>query len=92
MLYAVPDLSRRGRDVLARIDLMREELRHQVRQTPTRWTASLRRTLTAQAIAGSNTIEGYKVDHLDVEDLLDGEREVATSPETSRRRCPICTP
>ncbi|NJQ03240.1 Fic family protein [Streptomyces zingiberis] len=81
MLYQTPVLAAADHSVLAAVDRMREELRYQVRQTPAKWTADLRRTLTAQAIAGSNTIEGYRVDALDVEDLIDGEREVATSEE-----------
>ncbi|KUN98511.1 Fic family protein [Streptomyces caeruleatus] len=81
MLYRTPALASKDREVLESIDKMRHELRHQVLQTPTKWTAGLRKTLTAEAIAGSNTIEGYKVDSVDAEDLLDGELEVAASEE-----------
>lgn len=81
MLYETPALTPQDRDVLAHVDAMRESLRHQVQRTPTKWTADLRKTLTAQAIAGSNSIEGYTVDSVDVEDLLDGEQEVAVSAE-----------
>ncbi|MGI5457409.1 Fic family protein [Streptomyces sp. CA-249302] len=81
MLHQIPALTSKDREVLEDVEAMRRELQHQVLQTPTKWTAGLRRTLTANAIAGSNTIEGYKVDSVDVEDLIDGEQEVATSEE-----------
>ncbi|MER5214134.1 Fic family protein [Streptomyces sp. NPDC002838] len=81
MLHVTPALTARDRRVLDEVDALREGLRHQVRQTPAKWTEGLRRTLTAQAIAGSNTIEGYKVDSVDVEDLIDGEREVTVSAD-----------
>ncbi len=60
---------------------MREALRHQVRATPTKWTAGLRKFLTADAVAGSNSIEGFKVSTVDVEDLMAGERDVEISDE-----------
>lgn len=81
MLPRTPSLSAHDRRVLDEIDELRTKLRHQVRQTPAKWTDGLRRTLTAQAIAGSNTIEGYKVDSVDVEDLIDGEQEVTVSED-----------
>lgn len=81
MLYSIPSLTSEDERVLAEVDTRRERLRHQVLGTPAKWTAGLRKSLTADAIAGSNTIEGYRVDSRDVEDLLDGEREVATSEE-----------
>ncbi|WLW52590.1 Fic family protein [Streptomyces sp. YU58] len=81
MLYETPALTSKDREVLESIDVMRDELRHQVVRTPMKWTAGLRKTLTANAIAGSNTIEGYKVDSIDVEDLIDGEQEVSASEE-----------
>jgi Fic family protein len=81
MLYRTPALTSKDREVLESVEKMRDGLRHQVLQTPVKWTQGLRRTLTANAIAGSNTIEGYKVDSVDVEDLIDGEQEVAASAE-----------
>lgn len=84
MLYRIPTLSTEDRAVLTGIDTMRETLRHQVRQTPAKWTADLRKTLTAHAIAGSNSIEGYTVDSVDVEDLLDGEQEVTAVSEENK--------
>ncbi len=81
MLYRTPALTSKDREVLEGIDKLRHELRHQVLETPVKWTSGLRKTLTAEAISGSNSIEGYKVDSVDVEDLMDGEQEVATSED-----------
>ncbi|MFI6529040.1 Fic family protein [Streptomyces uncialis] len=69
MLYGLPDLDDRDRHVLAEIDGMRERLRLHLR-TPRRWEGQLRRNLTARAIAGSNTIEGYAASVADVEDIM----------------------
>jgi Fic family protein len=81
MLYPTPDLSSADGRVLAEIDRMREALRHQVRATPSKWTAGLRKFLTADAVAASNSIEGFKVATIDVEDLMEGERDVEVSDE-----------
>nr|WP_308286729.1 Fic family protein [Streptomyces griseorubiginosus] len=48
---------------------------------PAKWTAGLRRFLTADAVAASNSIEGFKVATVDVEDLMEGESEVDVSEE-----------
>lgn len=60
---------------------MRDRLRHQVHASPTKWTAGLRKYLTADAVAASNSIEGFKVATVDVQDLMDGERDVEVSDE-----------
>jgi Fic family protein len=39
----------------------------------------LRRFLTADAVAASNSIEGFRVSTVDAEDLMDGERDVDVS-------------
>ncbi|WP_369407118.1 Fic family protein [Streptomyces hokutonensis] len=80
MLFPAPDLTEADREVLDQIDRMRAALRHDVR-TPTKWTAGLRKFLTADAVAASNSIEGFKVATVDVEDLLEGESEVDVSEE-----------
>ncbi len=41
--------------------------------------AGLRKFLTADAVAASNSIEGFKVATVDVEDLMEGERDVEVS-------------
>jgi Fic family protein len=81
MLYPTPTLSAVDEQVLGEIDQMRQDLRHQVRATPSKWTAGLRKFLTADAVAASNSIEGFKVSTVDVEDLMDGERDVEVSDE-----------
>lgn len=50
-----------------------------VRSTPTKWTDGLRRFLTADAVAGSNSIEGFQVSTADAADLMDGEQDVDVS-------------
>jgi Fic family protein len=81
MLFPTPALSAADERVLADVDQMRDDLRHQVLATPTKWTAGLRKFLTADAVAGSNSIEGFKVSTVDVEDLMAGERDVEISDE-----------
>lgn len=81
MLFPTPDLSAADERVLADIDRMREALRHQVGATPAQRSAGLRKFLTADAVAGSNSIEGFKVSTVDVEDLMAGERDVDVSDE-----------
>ena len=72
MLYATPLLDSDDLRVLDEIETMRHALRHMLRATP-HWTRQLRRNLTARAIAGSNTIEGYAATVDDVEALMSGE-------------------
>ncbi|MET9895096.1 Fic family protein [Streptomyces sp. NPDC006465] len=81
MLFPTPDLTATDRQVLDQIDRMRETLRHSVRTSSTKWTAGLRKFLTADAVAASNSIEGFKVATVDVEDLMEGESEVDVSEE-----------
>src|ERR1700760_4367156 len=81
MLYPTPALSDDDTRVLGEIDAMRRELRHVVRETPARWTDGLRKYLTADAIAASNSIEGFRVSTVDVADLIEGEHDVEISAE-----------
>ncbi|MFD8615403.1 Fic family protein, partial [Streptomyces sp. NPDC059631] len=67
--------------MLEEIDSMRAALRHQVQNSPAKWTSGLRKFLTADAVAASNSIEGFKVATVDVEDLMEGENEVEVSEE-----------
>ncbi|MFG3590124.1 Fic family protein [Streptomyces sp. NPDC047990] len=85
MLYEAPRLATIDHSVLSEVAHMRRELRQFVQQSPMKWTADLRRSLTASAIAASNTIEGYRVDPRDVADLMDGEREVVDASEENKR-------
>ncbi len=67
--------------VLTAIQEMRQRLRHQILDRPAKWTSGLRRYLTADAVASSNSIEGFKVSTVDAQDLMDGERDVDVSDE-----------
>jgi Fic family protein len=81
MIYPTPRLGPDDQRVLREIDDMRRELRHVVRDTPAKWTEGLRKFLTADAIAASNSIEGFKVSTVDVIDLMEGEHDVDVSDE-----------
>jgi len=80
VLFPTPALTARGRQVLDQIDQMRSALRHAVHH-PAKGTVGLRRFLTADAVAASNSIEGFTVATADVEDLMEGESEVDISQE-----------
>lgn len=79
MLFPVPDLHPDDLRVLGEIDQMRADLRLRLQSRPGRWTAGLRRYLTADAVAASNSIEGFRVSTVDVQDLMEGERDVDVS-------------
>lgn len=81
MLFPTPALTAADERVLDDIERMRLSLRHQVRSAPSKWTDGLRKFLTADAVAASNSIEGFKVATVDVEDLMEGERDVEVSEE-----------
>jgi Fic family protein len=81
MLYSTPALTGADDEVLSEIEEMRRALRHQVLDAPSKWTRGLRKFLTADAVAASNSIEGFKVATVDVEDLMEGERDVEVSEE-----------
>ncbi|MGK5548672.1 Fic family protein [Streptomyces sp. URMC 127] len=81
MLYETPALDADDHRVLEEIEQMRMRLRHQLRAQP-RWSGQLRRNLTARAIAGSNTIEGYAATVDDVEALMAGEEPLETAERT----------
>jgi Fic family protein len=81
MLFPAPSLAVDDERVLDEIERMRLALRYQVRTAPAKWTEGLRKFLTADAVAASNSIEGFRVSTIDVEDLLEGERDVEVSEE-----------
>lgn len=99
MLPPTPKLHGDDQRVLDELAVMREELKQQI-GSPRTWTDLLRRSLTAAAIAGSNSIEGIQVNLRDAEAAVAGEepgREetqtgfanptaTASSPERSRHR------
>ena len=80
MLFPIPALGTADQRVLDEIESMRHALRYQVRNSQ-RWTEGLRTFLTVDAVAASNSIEGFKVSTADAVDLMDGERDVEVSDE-----------
>ncbi|TCK01131.1 Fic family protein [Nocardia alba] len=81
MLFPTPNLSPGDEAVLAEVDQMRESLHFELQSVPAVWVGGLRKFLTADAVSASNSIEGFKVSTVDVEDLLAGERDVEVSEE-----------
>lgn len=82
MLYGTPVLDESDQRVLGEIEGMRDRLRLHLR-APRRWEGQLRRNLTARAIAGSNTIEGYAASVADVEDIMLGEAPIEADQTVS---------
>lgn len=81
VLFPTPRLTSADQAVLASVDDLRDRLRHQVQDRPGKWALALRKFLTADAVAASNSIEGFRVSTQDVQDLMDGERDVDVSDE-----------
>lgn len=81
MLYKTPALDDADRRVLEEIEEMRRGLQHSLRTHP-QWSGQMRRNLTARAIAGSSTIEGYVASVDDVEALMAGEEPLETAEKT----------
>ncbi|MEV5494655.1 Fic family protein [Nonomuraea fuscirosea] len=83
MLYGTPKLTAADLRVLAEIEEMRHDLRPRLRPEE-RWTKQLRRSLTARAVVGSNTIEGYAASVDGMEALMAGEAPLGTGDVTRR--------
>lgn len=66
MIYAIPEIEAPEEAALRRIEDLKRQLRFRVAE-PRRWVGSVRRVLSARAIRGSNSIEGFDVS---VEDAL----------------------
>jgi hypothetical protein len=66
VIFEVPTVGPEEAAALDRIDDLRRQLRFYVAE-PRRWVGSVRRVLSALAIQGSNSIEGY---HVSVEDAV----------------------
>jgi Fic family protein len=81
VIFPTPPLCGDDDRVLAEIDQMRHELRHHIRRQPAKWTDGLRKYLTADAVAASNAIEGFRVSTQDVVDLVEGDHDVEVSEE-----------
>src|ERR1051325_3986847 len=81
MIFPLPPVGRAELDAIAQLDELRRALRHQVAE-PRRWTGSLRRQVFAQAVQGSNSIEGYHATLDDVLDAVEGEEPLDAADET----------
>ena len=82
MLFAAPELQEPELEVLAQIDELRRQLRHQLFE-PRRWFGSLHRLSLARAIQGSNSIEGYDAALDDAAAVAMGEEPLDTKPRDS---------
>ena len=80
-LFAAPELDRADKQVISEIQAMRASLAEYLR-APKRWNGLLRRTSTARAIQGSNTIEGYTVSDEDAVAAVDDEPPLTADDET----------
>jgi Fic family protein len=83
MLYGTPPLEPVDQRVLDEIEEMRRDLKYRLAETHRR-DGQLRRQLTARAIQGSNSIEGYKASIEDIESIMSGEEPLETSASTAR--------
>ena len=76
MLFFYRELDSEEQRVLARIDDMREQLKHNINLEPRRWTGLLARMTRAKALRASNSIEGINVSDEDALAAVDGEDAV----------------
>lgn len=82
MLYATPPLSDDDHAVVEEINKFRKRLAIHLHE-PKRWKGHLRRNLTARAIRGSNSIEGYDVSLDDALAIMDDEEPLDADKQTS---------
>jgi len=80
-IYETPAVEPGEEAALERIDDLRRQLRFYIAEEPRRWVGSVRRVLSARAIQGSNSIEGYEVSVEDALAAVEGDE-----PAEARRR------
>ena len=80
-LFTTPEPDHEDRQVIAGIHDVRASLADFLR-VPKRWNGLLRRTSTARAIQGSNTIEGYTVSDEDAVAAVDDEPPLTADEAT----------
>lgn len=80
-LFATPDPDLEDQSVIGEIHEIRGSLATFLR-APKRWNGVLRRTSTARAIQGSNTIEGYTVSDEDAVAAVDDEPPLSADEAT----------
>lgn len=81
MLFTTPDPDLEDQQVIAEIHEIRASLADVLR-VPRRWNGLLRRTSTARAIQGSNTIEGYTISDEDAVAAVDDEPPLTADQAT----------
>lgn len=80
-LFTTPDPDLEDQQVIGEIHATRASLASYLR-APKRWNGLLRRTSTARAIQGSNTIEGYTVSEEDAVAAVDDEPPLSADGAT----------
>lgn len=81
MIFTIRSLPPDHREVIDRIDRLREQLRYRTQQHPRRWTGLLRRSTFARAIQASNSIEGFNVTYEDAVAAVEGEEPLDDKSE-----------
>ena len=81
MIFQAPQLTLEDHRTLEEIHAMRADLVEYLR-LPRRWTGGLRRHSLAEAIRGSNSIEGYVVDVDDAAAAVDDEEPLSADQAT----------
>lgn len=84
MIFKTPKLLDNDLRVLDLLREQRAQLRHQVNQSPNRWSGLLRRNTFARAVQGSNTIEGYNATVDEAAQIIDLEKPDSVEEETYR--------
>lgn len=80
-IFNTPEPDLEDQRVLEQIHAFRSELADVLR-VPRRWAGSLRRSMLARAIRGSNSIEGYDVELDDAAAALDDEEALSADERT----------
>ena len=80
MVYEVPTVDAGERAAIVQIEAVRRQLRYYVAE-PRRWVGSVRRVLSARAIQGSNSIEGYNVSVEDAVAAIEGDDPLEAGTE-----------
>jgi Fic family protein len=84
VLYQTPPLDALDEIVLSMIADQKERLKLYTSNTPRRWLGTLRRSMMARAIQGSNSIEGYNASLDDAMAIVEDEPIVDDRTETAR--------
>lgn len=82
MVYKIPILLAEDKAVIGLINEQRVLLRHNINQSPVRWTGFLRRNTFARAIQGSNSIEGINASLDEALAIIDNEKPETVEEET----------